>query len=69
LFNFSIKDNILYGKSDASNQEIIDAAKHAQAYDFISKFESEVKGSDEKGDDDFEVDEEIEKLLDDRSQG
>ena len=35
LFGASIKDNILYGKEDASDEEIIKASKLAGAYDFI----------------------------------
>ena len=37
LFGGSIKDNILYGNLDATNDEIIEAAKLAQAHDFIEK--------------------------------
>ncbi len=39
LFSGTIKDNILYGKSDASMEEIIEAAKIAQADDFIEEME------------------------------
>ncbi len=35
LFSSSIKANISYGKPDASMEEIMDAAKRAQAHDFI----------------------------------
>lgn len=35
LFHRSIRDNILYGKPDASEAEVIEAAKRAQAHDFI----------------------------------
>ena len=35
LFGASIKDNILYGKEDASDEEIIKASKLAGTYDFI----------------------------------
>ncbi|WP_078595504.1 ABC transporter ATP-binding protein [Evansella clarkii] len=35
LFSSSIKDNISYGAPDASMDQIIDAAKRAQAHDFI----------------------------------
>ncbi|WP_313801435.1 ABC transporter ATP-binding protein [Cytobacillus sp.] len=35
LFSSSIKANISYGKPDATMEEIIDAAKRAQAHDFI----------------------------------
>ena len=37
LFDLSIKENIAYGKKDASNEEIINAAKSASAHNFISK--------------------------------
>lgn len=36
LFNGTIKENIAYGKLDASMDEIIDAAKKAQAHEFIT---------------------------------
>ena len=46
LFSGTLKENILYGKKDATDQEILRAAKAANAYDFImeleDKFESEV---------------------------
>ena len=35
LFDGSIKDNISYGKPDASDEEIIAAAKRANIHDFI----------------------------------
>lgn len=35
LFGGSIKDNIAYGKPDATMDEIVDAAKKANIYDFI----------------------------------
>nr|WP_289038656.1 ABC transporter ATP-binding protein [uncultured Allobacillus sp.] len=35
LFSTSIKDNIAYGNPEATMDEIIDAAKRAQAHDFI----------------------------------
>ena len=37
LFNGSIKENIAYGKQDATDEEIIQAAKIACAHDFITK--------------------------------
>lgn len=37
LFNGTIKDNIAMGKPDATMEEIIDASKKANAYDFIMK--------------------------------
>ena len=38
LFNDSIRNNIAYGKMNATEQEIIKAAKAAYAYDFIQRF-------------------------------
>jgi ABC-type multidrug transport system fused ATPase/permease subunit len=38
LFGGTIRENILYGKPSASNDEIIEAAKQANAYDFIMSF-------------------------------
>ena len=35
LFSGSIADNIRWGKEDATEQEIIEALKAAQAYDFV----------------------------------
>lgn len=35
LFHRSLKDNILYGNLSASDEEIINSAKHAQAHQFI----------------------------------
>lgn len=39
LFSGTIKDNIRYGKLDASDEEIIAAAKAVNAHDFIMKLE------------------------------
>jgi ATP-binding cassette subfamily B protein len=38
LFSRSIADNIRFGKQDASMDEVIEAAKKAQAHEFISEF-------------------------------
>ena len=38
LFSRSIADNIAFGKQDASREEIIQAAKEAQAHEFITSF-------------------------------
>jgi ATP-binding cassette subfamily B protein len=38
LFSGTIRQNIAYGKPDATQEEIIDAAKAAQAHDFIMRF-------------------------------
>lgn len=35
IFNYSILENILYGKLDASNQEVFEACKTANAMEFI----------------------------------
>jgi len=35
LFNGTIKENILYGRLDASDEEVIKAAKDAKIYDFV----------------------------------
>lgn len=46
LFNGTIKENVAYGKKDASLEEIIDACKKAQAHEFIenlpNKYDTEV---------------------------
>jgi len=36
LFSGTIRENLLWGRSDATEEEIIQAAKDAQAYDFIT---------------------------------
>ena len=40
LFNASIRDNILYGKPDATDEEIILAAKRANIHDFVLTLEN-----------------------------
>ena len=40
LFEASVYDNIRYGRLDATNEEIIEAAKKANAHDFIMKLEN-----------------------------
>ncbi|HEV7214395.1 MAG TPA: ABC transporter ATP-binding protein [Chloroflexota bacterium] len=39
LFNMTIRENISYGRSDASLEEIVEAAKAAHAHDFIMELE------------------------------
>ncbi len=39
LFSGSIRDNIAFGKSDASLEDVIEAAKAASAHDFVMSFE------------------------------
>lgn len=38
LFGGSIRENILYGKPEATEEEVIEAAKMANAWEFISQF-------------------------------
>jgi ATP-binding cassette subfamily B protein len=38
LFSGTIRDNIRYGRPDATDEEVIAAAKAAQAHEFISQF-------------------------------
>ena len=40
LFNASIKDNILYGRLDATDEEVIEAAKRANIHDYIMTLEN-----------------------------
>ncbi|MDU5507642.1 ABC transporter ATP-binding protein [Finegoldia magna] len=40
LFSGTVRENILYGKPDATEQEVIDASKAAGAYDFIMNLEN-----------------------------
>lgn len=40
LFNDSIRNNIAFGNPDATNEEIINAAKVANAHEFITTFEN-----------------------------
>ena len=39
LFNASIRDNILYGRLDATEEEVIEAAKRANIHDYIMSLE------------------------------
>ncbi len=39
IFNDSVMENIRYGKADASDEEVFDAAKIAAAHEFIKEFE------------------------------
>ncbi|MCR4687988.1 MAG: ABC transporter ATP-binding protein/permease [Saccharofermentans sp.] len=40
LFSGTIRDNLKWGKEDATDEEIIEACKTAQAYEFVSSFPS-----------------------------
>ena len=37
LFSGTVKDNIRYGRPDASDEDVVRAARAAQAHDFVSK--------------------------------
>ncbi|MBR3631316.1 MAG: ABC transporter ATP-binding protein, partial [Oscillospiraceae bacterium] len=39
LFNGTIRDNLLYAKADATEEELIDACRRANIYDFVEKQE------------------------------
>ena len=39
LFNASIRDNILYGRLDATEEEVVEAAKRANIHDYILSME------------------------------
>ncbi len=41
LFDGSVRDNIAYGRSDATDEEIIDAARRANAHEFVEKLPEE----------------------------
>ena len=43
LFACSISDNISFGRGDATHEEIVEAAKQANAHDFISSFDVSVQ--------------------------
>ena len=45
LFNDTIKKNIIYGRPDATEDEIIEAAKSAYAYDFIMRLPNQMDTS------------------------
>ena len=38
LFTGTIRENLLWGRADATEEEMIQAAKNAQAYDFVMSF-------------------------------
>lgn len=49
LFSGTIRENIQWGKKDATDEEIIDALKKAQAYDFVMKTEKKLDTWIEQG--------------------
>ncbi len=40
LFSLSVRDNIAFGRPDASEEEILQAARRAQAHEFITSFKA-----------------------------
>jgi len=48
LFNYTIEENILYGKPEASNSEVLRASQVANAIEFIEKFEELTKNFDKE---------------------
>ena len=46
IFNYSILENILYGKSNATNSEILANAKSANALEFIEKNDIKIEEED-----------------------
>lgn len=42
LFTGTISENIKWGKEDATDEEVIEALKAAQAYDFVSKMKDDI---------------------------
>ena len=55
LFNYTLKENILYGRLNASNSDILDAARQANALEFITAGAGEVDLSQSFGDDPVEL--------------
>ena len=50
LFNYTFAENILYGQSNALNSEILEAAKAANALEFIEQAKELTEGVEESGD-------------------
>lgn len=42
IFNGTIKENVLMGKNDISDEEVVEALKEADAYSFVSKYEDTI---------------------------
>jgi len=49
LFHGTIAENIRYGKEDATDEEIIDSLKTAQAYDFVSEMDDGIQSAVAQG--------------------
>jgi ATP-binding cassette subfamily B protein len=53
LFSGTIRENMQWGKEDASDEEIIKVLKQAQAWEFVSKYEDGLDHWVEQGGDNF----------------
>lgn len=53
LFSGTIRENMKWGNKDATDEEIINALKNAQAWEFVSKFEDGLDHRVEQGGDNF----------------
>lgn len=53
LFSGTIRENMKWGNENATDEEIIRALKHAQAWEFVSKFEDGLDHRVEQGGDNF----------------
>lgn len=53
LFSGSLRENMKWGNENASDEEIIEALKHAQAWEFVSKYEDGLDHIVEQGGDNF----------------
>ena len=49
LFNGAIKDNLLMANKDATDEEIIDVLKRAEAYEFVSKYDDGINHQIKEG--------------------
>ena len=53
LFSGTIRENMKWGNENASDEEIIEALKHAQAWEFVSQYEDGLDHRVEQGGDNF----------------
>lgn len=53
LFSGTIRENMKWGNKDATDEEIVNALKNAQAWEFVSKFEDGLDHRVEQGGDNF----------------
>lgn len=53
LFSGTLRENMKWGNEDATDEEIIEALKHAQAWEFVSQYEDGLDHWVEQGGDNF----------------